>query len=60
MAGTNPLRCFAPGGAIASQKNERVRRYETKRFLPNFKVLGQPVTSEIRSSAPRYGSVFGE
>ena len=41
-------------------KNERVRRYETQRLVPDFKVLGQPVTSEVRSSAPRYGSVFGE
>ena len=41
-------------------KNERVRRYETQRLVPDFKVLGQPVTSEVRSSAPGYGSVFGE
>ena len=30
-------------------KNERVGRDERKRMVPKFKVLGQPVTSEVRS-----------
>ena len=61
MGWVRPPRRFAPNGASASRKkNERVRRYETQRLVPDFKVLGQPVTSEVRSSAPRYGSVFGE
>ena len=32
-------------------KNERVARRETKRLIYKLKVLGQPVTSEVRSSA---------
>ena len=59
-AGTTPL-AVSPLVELARRgKNERVRRYETQRLVPDFKVLGQPVTSEVRSSAPRYGSVFGE
>ena len=34
-------------------KNERVARRETKRFIYKLKVLGQPVTSEVRSSADK-------
>ena len=32
-------------------KNERVARREAKRLIYKLKVLGQPVTSEVRSSA---------
>ena len=35
------------------KKNERVARRETKRLIYKLKVLGQPVTSEIRSSAEK-------
>ena len=34
-----------------AKKNERVARGETKRLIYKLKVLGQPVTSEVRSSA---------
>ena len=34
-------------------KNERVARRETKRLIYKLKVLGQPVTSEVRSSAEK-------
>ena len=59
--GYDPPLAVSPLVELARRgKNERVRRYETQRLVPDFKVLGQPVTSEVRSSAPRYGSVFGE
>ena len=32
-------------------KNEHVARRETKRLIYQLKILGQPVTSEVRSSA---------
>ena len=35
------------------EKNERVARRETKRLVYKLKVLGQPVTSEVRSSAKK-------
>ena len=35
------------------EKNERVARRETKRLVYIFKVLGQPVISEVRSSAEK-------
>ena len=35
------------------RKDERVCRYEMQRFAPDFKVSGQPVTSEVRLSGPR-------
>ena len=35
-------------------KNERVVRRETKRLIYKLKVLGQPVTSEVRSSAEKW------
>ena len=35
------------------EKNELVARYETKRLVYKLKVLGQPVTSGVRSSAER-------
>ena len=34
--------------------NERVARRETKRLVYKLKVLGQPVTSEVRSSAEKW------
>ena len=34
-------------------KNERVARRETKRLIYKLKVLGQLVTSEVRSSAEK-------
>ena len=40
------------------KKNERVRRYETQRLVSDFKVSGQPVTSEVRSSDPGADSFF--
>ena len=35
-------------------KNERVARRETKRLIYKLKVLGQPVTSEVRSSVEKW------
>ena len=35
-------------------KNERVARRETKRLIYKLKALGQPVTSEVRSSAEKW------
>ena len=40
----------APDGPRASRKNERVARNEMKPMVSNFMVLGQPVTSEVRSN----------
>ena len=45
---------FAPDWARASRKNEHVARRETKRLICKLKVLGQPVTSEVRSSAEKW------
>ena len=42
------------------RKNKRVRRYEIQLLTPDYKVLGQPVTSYVRSSAKVMGSVFDE
>ena len=36
------------------EKNERVARGETKRLKYKLKVLGQPVTSEVRSDAEKW------
>ena len=38
--GKNTPRRFAPVGARASRKNERVMRGERKRIVPKFKFLG--------------------
>ena len=38
---------------LRGKKNERVARRETKRLIYKLKVLGQPVTSEVRSSAEK-------
>ena len=43
-----PPRRLAPNWARASQKNERVGRYETQRLIQKFKVSGEPVTSQVR------------
>ena len=40
----------APDEASASQKNERVALDDRKSIIPNFTVLGQPVTSAVRSN----------
>ena len=46
---------FRPDWARASQKkNESVARREMKRLIYKLKVLGQPVTSEVRSSAEKW------
>ena len=46
---------FAPDWARASRKkNERVARRKTKRLIYKLKFLGQPVTSEVRSSAEKW------
>ena len=36
------------------KKNERVARRKTKRLIYKLKVLGQPVSSEVRSSAEKW------
>ena len=42
-------------------KNQRVARHETKPMVPDFKVLGQPVTSEVRSNVQnRPNCVFAD
>ena len=33
---------------LRGKKNERVGRYKTQRLIPEFKVSGQPVTSQVR------------
>ena len=45
---TRPLIELGPRG-----KNERVARHETNRLVYKLKVLGQPVTSGVRSSAEK-------
>ena len=35
-------------------KNQRVACYETKPLPPEFKVLGQPLTSEVRSMTQKW------
>ena len=42
------------GGTTPREKNERVARRETKRLIYKLKVLGQLVTSEVRSSAEKW------
>ena len=54
--GTIPY--FTTSRAGASRKSECVGRYETQRLAPNFKVLGQPVTSEVRSMTQKSGFCF--
>ena len=50
--GTTPL-AVSPLIELELRKNERVARRETKRLVYELKVLGQPVTSEVRSSAEK-------
>ena len=50
--GYDPL-AISPLMELDSRK-KRIRRYETQRLVLDFKVSGQPVHSEVRSSAPRY------
>ena len=40
----------APDGVRASQKNERIALNENKSMVPNVKISGQPMTSEVRSN----------
>ena len=44
----SPLMELEPRG-----KNKRVRRFKAERLIPDFKVPGQPVTSEVKSKSPR-------
>ena len=41
-------------------KDGRMRHYETRRLVSNFKVLGQLVASEVRLSGQVTGSIFGK
>ena len=50
--GTTPL-AVSPLIELELRKNERVARRETKRLVYELKVLGQPVISEVRSSAEK-------
>ena len=58
-----PLSRSAPDGLRASRtKNECVALNERKPMVPNFKVSGQPMTSEVRSntrSGPSDTTIFG-
>ncbi|KAF0307887.1 Transcription elongation regulator 1 [Amphibalanus amphitrite] len=58
--GYDPPRRFVPGGASTSRKKRACAPLRDAEIGTRFMVLGQPVTSEVRSSAPRYCSVFGE
>ena len=51
--GTTSLAVSPLIGLELCGKNERVARRETKRLIYELKVLGQPVTSEVRSSAEK-------
>ena len=51
--GTTPLAVSPLIELELRGKNERVARRETKRLIYKLKVLGQPVTSEVRSSAEK-------
>ena len=46
--GTTPRAVSLLIGQELREKNERVARRETKRLIYKLKVLGQPVTSEVR------------
>ena len=45
---------FAPNWVRAPRKNERVARRETKQLVYKLKALGQPVTTEVRSSVEKW------
>ena len=49
---------FAADWARASRKNERAARHETKRLVYKLKVLGQPVTDEVRSKTQSGENTF--
>ena len=51
--GTTPLAVSPLIERELRGKNEHVARRETKRLIYKFKVLGQPVTSEVRSSSEK-------
>ena len=51
--GTTPLAVSPLIELELRGKNERVARRETKILIYKLKVLGQPVTSEVRSSAEK-------
>ena len=51
--GTTPLAVSPLIELELRRKNEHVARRETKRLIYKLKVLGQPVTSEVRSSAEK-------
>ena len=51
--GTTPLAVSPLIELELRGKNERVARRETKRLIYKLKVLGQPVTSEVRSNAEK-------
>ena len=54
LVGTTPLALSPLIELELPEKNEHVARRETKRLIYKFKVLGQPVTSEVRSSAEKW------
>ena len=51
--GTTPLAVSPLIELELHEKNEHVARRETKRLIYKLKVLGEPVTSEVRSSAEK-------
>ena len=51
--GTTPLAVSPLIDLELRRKNEHVARRETKRLIYKLKVLGQPVTSEVRSSVEK-------
>ena len=54
LVGTTPLAVSPLIELELRGKNERVARRETKRLIYKLKVLGQPVTSEVSSSAEKW------
>ena len=54
ILGTTPLAVSPLIELELRGKNEHVARRETKRLIYKLKVLGQPVTSEVRSSAEKW------
>ena len=53
-------RRLVPNWARARWNNGRVGCYETQRLIPKFKLSGQLVTSQVRSSTQISGSGFSE
>ena len=54
MDATLPLRVWLLSELEFRLKNQRVACHETKQLTPEFKVLGQPVTSEVRSMTQKW------